>query len=52
MSAPDTNALLPAPVSTTTRNESSRAKSSMMRPVAAHMSSDIALWRSGLLNTT
>src|SRR6185436_5161119 len=51
MSAPDTNAFVPAPVSTTTRSESSVLNSSMMRPVAAHMSSDIALWRSGLLNT-
>jgi hypothetical protein len=52
MSAPETNALPPAPVSTTQRSESSRLKSSMMRPIATHISSDIALWRSGLLNTT
>ena len=41
-----------APVSTTQRSESSLANSSMMRPVSAHMSSDIALCRAGLLNTT
>src|SRR5262245_2810941 len=49
MSAPDTNALPPAPVTTTTRTSSSLAKSSRMRVPACHISSDTALWRAGLL---
>src|SRR5882672_12310594 len=49
MSAPDTKALPPAPVITTTRTSSSAAKPSMIRLAASHMSSDTALWRSGLL---
>src|SRR5437660_4135434 len=52
MSAPEMNALPPAPVTTTTRTSSSRAKSSRMRVAASHMSSDTALWRSGLLKIT
>src|SRR5262245_19012390 len=49
MSAPDTNALPPAPVTTTTRTSSSPAKSSRMRLAASHISRETALWRSGLL---
>src|SRR4051812_2318197 len=49
MSAPDTKALPPAPVITTTRTSSSLAKSSMIRLAASHMSNETALWRSGLL---
>jgi hypothetical protein len=43
MSAPETKALPPAPVSTTTRTSSSLAKPSRIFAVAAHMSSDTAL---------
>src|SRR6476660_8517450 len=49
MSAPDTNALPPAPVTTSTRTSSSLANSSRMRLPACHISSDTALCRAGLL---
>src|SRR3979411_1396711 len=49
MSAPDTKALPPAPVITTTRTSSSLAKSPMIRIAACHMSNETALWRAGLL---
>jgi hypothetical protein len=49
MSAPDTNALPPAPVTTSTRTSSSLANSSRMRVPACHISSDTALCRAGLL---
>src|SRR6202140_3228690 len=52
MSAPDTKALPPAPVSTTTRISLSAAKLSRMRLVASHIGSDTALSRSGLLKVT
>src|ERR1700733_4888990 len=52
MSAPDTNALPPAPVSTTTRTSLSAAKASSASLVACHISSDTALWRNGLLKVT
>src|SRR5215213_3370045 len=50
MSAPDTKALPPAPLTTTTRTLLSRAKPSRIFAAASHMSSDTALRRSGLLN--
>src|SRR6185437_16525213 len=50
MSAPDTKALPPAPVTTTTRTALSAAKSARMPCAASHISSDTALCRSGLLN--
>src|ERR1700680_3764248 len=49
MSAPETNALPPAPVTTMTRTPSSFSKSSMICAAACHMSSETALWRAGLL---
>src|SRR5216683_6532983 len=49
MSAPETNALPPAPVTTMTRIASSFSKSSMICATACHMSSETALWRAGLL---
>src|ERR1700693_3920361 len=49
MSAPDTKALPPAPVTTTTRISLSAAKSARMPCAASHISSDTALCRSGLL---
>ena len=52
MSAPDTNALPPAPVSTTARTSASLRKPSRMSRVAAHISIDTALCRSGLLKIT
>src|SRR5688572_33417654 len=52
MSAPDTKALPPAPVSTTTRISGSRAKSSRIATAASHMGSDIALCFSGLLKVS
>jgi hypothetical protein len=51
-SAPDTKALPPAPVSTTTRTSASLANSSRISLKAAHISSETALWRSGLLKIT
>src|SRR5262245_19954021 len=50
MSAPDTNALPPAPESTTTRTASSRPNASRILGTACHMSTETALWRAGLLN--
>src|SRR5215510_14225225 len=52
MSAPDTKALPPAPVTTTTRTSLSRANFSRMAVAASHMSSDTALRRSGLLKVS
>src|ERR1039458_6544069 len=49
MSAPDTKALPPAPVTTTTRTAWSAAKSARIPCAASHISSDTALCRSGLL---
>src|SRR5215207_9262240 len=49
MSAPDANALPPAPVTTITRTDGSALKSAMISSAASHMSSEMALWRSGLL---
>src|SRR6516165_2530733 len=49
MSAPETKARPPAPLTTITRTASSRSKSSMIWVTACHMSSDTALWRAGLL---
>src|SRR5947207_12215380 len=51
MSAPETNALPPAPETAMTRIAGSRAKSSMMASAPSHISSETALWRAGLLNT-
>src|SRR5205814_10712825 len=52
MSAPETNALSPLPASTTTRIAASAAKSSSTGGIACHISSDTALRRSGLSNTS
>src|SRR5437899_6735053 len=49
MSAPETKARPPAPLTTMTRTASSRSKSSMIRVTASHISSETALWRAGLL---
>src|SRR5512143_2577451 len=49
MSAPDTKALPPAPVSTTTRTSGSSRNSVSARPNPSHISSDMALRLSGLL---
>ena len=49
MSAPETKARPPAPLTTMTRIASSRSKSSMMRATASHISSETALCRAGLL---
>src|SRR5947209_6434445 len=49
MSAPETKARPPAPLTTMTRIASSRSKSSMMRVTASHISSETALCRAGLL---
>src|SRR4051794_4976001 len=49
MSAPEANALPPAPVTTMTRTAGSAAKLAMISSAASHMSSEIALCRSGLL---
>ena len=48
MSAPDANALPPAPEITITRTAGSAAKSAMISSAASHISSEIALWRCGL----
>jgi hypothetical protein len=50
MSAPDTKALSPAPVSTITRTALSFAKSSMTSAAACDISGETAFRRSGLLN--
>ena len=49
MSAPETNALPPAPDTTTTRTSGSAWKASRMRGTACCMSIDRALRRAGLL---
>src|SRR5712691_934268 len=49
MSAPETKALPPAPVTTMTRTPGSASKSSMICATACHISSETALWRAGLL---
>src|SRR5216684_976785 len=49
MSAPETKALPPAPDSTTTRIAGSLAKSARISFAACHISSEVALSRSGLL---
>src|SRR5579884_4017319 len=49
MSAPDTKALPPAPVSTTTRIDGSAPNSASMSDAACHISNDTALCLSGLL---
>ena len=49
MSAPEAKALPPAPVTTMTRTDGSAPKSAMISSAASHISSEIALWRSGLL---
>src|SRR5262245_34016022 len=49
MSAPETKALPPAPVMTMTRTALSATKSRRIASAASHISSDTALWRSGLL---
>src|SRR5271169_2160346 len=50
MSAPETNALCPAPVRITTRTDPSSVNSSRISPNPVHISSDIALRFSGWLN--
>src|SRR5579859_7134139 len=50
MSAPETKARVPAPVSATTRTPSSAAKSSRISASPLHISTDIALCFSGWLN--
>src|ERR1700759_1924107 len=49
MSAPETKARPPAPLTTMTRIASSRSKSSMICVTASHISSETALCRAGLL---
>src|SRR6266446_10575885 len=49
MSAPETKARPPAPLTTITRIASSVSKSSIIWVTACHISSDTALWRAGLL---
>src|SRR5262245_52516501 len=51
MSAPETKAWSPAPVTTTTRTAGSFSNSSMMTGIASHMSDDVALRLAGLLKT-
>ena len=51
MSAPETNALPPAPESTSARTFSSCANASSARSTACHIASETALRFSGLLNT-
>src|ERR1051326_4348852 len=51
ISAPEMNALPPAPASTTTRMASSRANASRISGTAFHMSNETALCRAGLLNS-
>src|SRR6266436_160437 len=52
MSAPETKAWSPAPVTTTTRTAGSFSKSSRMTGIASHMSDDVALRLAGLLKTS
>src|SRR5882757_9910474 len=52
MSAPDTKALSPAPVTTTTRIAGSFSNSSRMTGIASHMSVEVALCFCGLLKTS
>src|ERR1700677_1654324 len=52
MSAPETNALLPAPVRITTRTELSSANSSRISPKPTHISTHMALRFSGWLKVT
>src|SRR5690348_6516383 len=52
MSAPETNALSPAPVTTTTRMAGSFSNSSRMTGIASHMSVEVALCFCGLLKTS
>ena len=52
MSAPDANALPPAPLITTARTERSPAKSSTATVTASHIASEIALRRSGWLKVS
>ena len=52
ISAPETNALSPAPVSTTTRTASSAANASRISTSPCHISIDMALRFSGWLNVT
>ena len=52
MSAPDTKALSPAPVTTMTRIAGSFSKSSRMTGIASHMSVEVALCFCGLLKTS
>src|SRR6267142_6862694 len=49
MSAPETNALSPAPTRITTRTSGSSRNSTRARPSPCHMSSDMALRFAGLL---
>src|SRR3954468_24281139 len=51
MSAPETKARSPAPLTTTTLTVGSLAKESTIRPRALHMSRETALCRAGLLKT-
>src|SRR5215467_15856343 len=51
MSAPEMNALPPAPASTTTRIASSFSNASRISGTAFHISNETALWRAGLLNS-
>src|SRR5262245_33976141 len=50
MSAPEAKALPPAPVTTITRTDLSARKSCIASMAALHISSEIALWRSGLFS--
>src|ERR1700712_886010 len=50
ISAPEMNALPPAPLRTTTRISLSRSNSAMISGTAFHMSRETALCRAGLLN--
>src|SRR4029077_19078755 len=52
MSAPETKAWSPAPVTTTTRMAGSFSDSSMMIGIASHMSDEVALRLAGLLKTS
>src|SRR5580704_5749706 len=52
MSAPETKAWSPAPVTTTTRIAGSFSKSSRMTGIASHMSDEVALRLAGLLKTS
>ena len=52
MSAPDTNALSPAPVITATRTAGSPSQPSRMVARPSHMATDMALRRSGWLKVS